>query len=50
MLQSGAFGENLVRNIIIKCISTTVKHGGRGVIVWEAFLAAGIGELLCKVI
>jgi len=25
-------------------ISTTVKHGGRGVIV-EAFLAAGIGEL-----
>jgi len=29
-----------------KCISTTVKHGGRGVIVWGAFVAAGIGELL----
>ena len=27
-----------------KCISTTVKHGGSGAIVWGAFLAAG--ELL----
>jgi len=43
-LQSGAF-ENLLRNIIINA-SLAVKLGGRGVIVWGAFLAAGIGELL----
>ena len=29
-----------------ECISTTVKHGGRGVMVWGAFSAAGTGELL----
>jgi len=29
-----------------KCISSTVKHGGRAVIVWRAFLDAAIGELL----
>ena len=29
-----------------ECISTTVKHGGKGVMVWGAFSAAGTGELL----
>ena len=29
-----------------ECISTTVKHGGRGAMVWRAFLAAGTGKLL----
>ena len=38
--------KDLVRNTIGECISTTVKHGGRGVMVWGAFSAAGTGELL----
>ena len=29
-----------------ECISTTVKHGGRSVMAWGAFSAAGTGELL----
>ena len=29
-----------------ECISTTVKHGERGVMVWGAFSDAGTGELL----
>ena len=29
-----------------ECISTIVKHGGRGAMVWGAFIAVGTGELL----
>jgi len=46
MLQSGVFG-NLLRNLIINAsLPPYHKHGGRAVIVWGVFLAAGIRELL----
>ena len=35
-------GERFSRN----CIKTTVKHGNGGIMVWETFTAAGVGELI----
>ena len=29
-----------------ECISTSVKHGGCGIMVWGAFSSAGVGELI----
>ena len=42
------FSSLLTREVcyISECIATTVKNGGRGVMVWGAFSAAGTGDLL----
>jgi len=45
MLQSGVLNKS-AEKYNNGCIFLTAKHERRAVIVWEAFLAAGICELL----